>query len=397
MSRIPSFSTPMSFDASNRLRVGSLTTLFDGKTLNQDDPLLWENVGSGSSTFQNNKLLMSVTAGQYFIRKSKRYFPYFSGKSQQIEITLDNFHTQVGVIKRFGYFSSSASAPYTADFDGYFLEDDGVTKRLKGYNFGVETINVPMKDWDNYDAIKDYDWKNFTVVPSDFLWLGGAVLRLFLKTKRGIELIHTHNHAGNEEDVIHRSPNQPIRYEIRSTTGSGSFRAICSQVATEGSIAESGKNGSIDSGATGYTISTIGTTYPLLGIRLNSLQRDKNVRIIGTQAFTNTNDQMLMSLVLNPTITLNGDTITWTDISGRAVQIGLVSTGPAIDATVSGGTTIISFILAQNTVIPPNILIEDFLSILGIDINNTPDQLWLCATPFTANITTYSVINFKEY
>lgn len=389
--------TAMSFDASNRLRVGSLTTLFDGKTLNQDDPLLWENVGTGSSTFQTNKLLMSVTAGQYFIRKSKRYYPYFSGKSQQLELTSDNFHTQVGIIKRIGYFSSSASAPYTADLDGFFLEDDGITKRLKGYRFGTETMNTPMKDWDNYEAIRNYDWSKFTVIAFDYLWLGGAILRFFVKTEKGIQLIHTHHHAGNQEDVFNQSPNHPVRYEIRSTSGVGSCRAICSQVATEGSIAESGKNGSINSGATGYTIADVGTTYPLLGLRLNSLQRDKNVRVIGTQAFTGTNDQLLMSLILNPTITLNGDTITWTDETNRAVQKGVVTTGPAIDATVSGGTTIISFILAQNTVIPPNILIEDFLSILGMSINNTPDELWLCATPLSSAITTYGTMNYKEY
>lgn len=398
MSYIPSLATPMTFDASNRMRTGTLTTLFDGKMLNQFDPLIWEVTGTGLSAFQTNKISLSATSnGQYYILKSKRYFPYFSGKSQQIEMTSDRFHTQSGVIKRQGYFSSLSAAPYDTNLDGFFLEDDGTTKRLRGYRYGTETMNVPMSAWDGYQSVINYDWSKFTVTAFDFLWLGGAILRFFLRTPSGLELIHTYHYPGTSEDVFNQSPNHPVRYEIRSTGGSGEFRPICSQVATEGSTTESGKNGSINTGATGYTIATIGTTYPLLGLRLNSAQRDKNIRIIGTQAFTGTNDQMLMSLILNPTITLNGDTITWTSEPNRSVQKGLVTTGPAIDATVSGGTTIISFILAQNSVIPPNILTEDFLSILGININNVADELWLCATPLTAGITTYGVLNFKEY
>lgn len=398
MSYIPALQTPMTFDASNRMRVGTLTTLFDGKTLNQDDPLLWETVGTGLSAFQTNKISLSVINNdEYVIRKSKRYYPYFSGKSQQIEITSDNFHTQSGVIKRQGYFSSLSAAPYDTNLDGFFLEDDGTTKRLKGYRYGTETMNVPMSAWDNYSSTIDYDWSKFTITVFDFLWLGGAILRFFLRTPKGLELIHTYHYPGTSEDVFNQSPNHPVRYEIRSTGGSGEFRPICCQVATEGSTAESGKNGSINTGATGYTIATIGTTYPLLGIRMDSLQRDKCVRIIGTQAFTGTNDQMLMSIVLNPTITLNGNTITWSEVTGRAIQKGLISSGSTISATVSGGTDIISFILAQNSVIPPNILTEDFLSILGVNINNVSDELWLCATPLTLNITTYGVINYKEY
>lgn len=400
MSYQPNLATPFSFDSSNRARVGSLTTLFDGKMLNQFDPLIWEVTGNGLSAFNINKVSLSATSnGQYYILKSKRYFPYFSGKSQQIELTSDNFHTQSGIIKRQGYFSSLSSAPYdSGQFDGFFLEDDGVTKRLKALRNGTETMNVPMSAWDNYAAIQNYDWSKFTVTAFDFTWLGGLILRFFMKTPKGVELIHSHHHAGNQSDVFIQSPNQPVRYEIRSTGGSGEFRSICSQVATEGSIAESGKNGTITSGAIGYTIATIGNIYPLLGLRMSSQNRNKNVRVIGTQAFTNsTNDVMILSLILNPTITLNGDTITWTDEPNRAVQKGVVTTGPAIDATVAGGTPIISFIISQNSVIPPNILTEDFLSILGMSLGNIPDELWLCATPITAGITCYSTLNYKEY
>lgn len=88
-------------------------------------------------------------------------------------------------------------------------------------------------------------------------------------------LAHTVNYAGTATDTFILSPNQPIRYEIRSTTGTGSFRYICSQVSTEGSaITESGYNNSVISlstaGIPANTVATIGTRYPLKSYKKKS-------------------------------------------------------------------------------------------------------------------------------
>lgn len=90
----------ISSDASGRLRVSWLTTLFDGKTLNADNTFVWDNKWTGTGTRGNNLYDMSVTSGQYLIRQSKRYSPYFSGKSQFVEITCDNFESEANVTKR---------------------------------------------------------------------------------------------------------------------------------------------------------------------------------------------------------------------------------------------------------------------------------------------------------
>lgn len=78
------------------LKVGQLTTLFDGKILNQDDTDIWQTVGTGTGTFTPNLYQMTVSSGQYMVRQSKRFMHYFSGKSQIIEMTFDNFHTEPG-------------------------------------------------------------------------------------------------------------------------------------------------------------------------------------------------------------------------------------------------------------------------------------------------------------
>jgi len=202
-------------DAGGRARVSQLTTLGDYKTLNADRPLLIETVGTGSGSYGNSKYNMEVTGGQYVIRQTKKFHPYFSGKSQLVECTFDYFGLQSGTTKRVGYFSSTGSTPYAGNYDGFWLENDGQTFYLKASRIGVPTISVPWTLWDNYEKIQDYNWNNFTVIMFDFLWLGGAILNIWLKTNKGFVLAHTVHYSGGNTDIFIQSPNQPIRYEIR--------------------------------------------------------------------------------------------------------------------------------------------------------------------------------------
>lgn len=405
MSYSPNYSTPISYDAANRLRVGQLTTLGDLKTLNADDPTLLESVGTGSAVWGANKMQLSVAAGEYEIRRSRQYFPYFSGKSQQIEITQDGFQTEAGVVKMAGYFSSSAVAPYNTVYDGFACVDDGTTKRLMCWRAGVETLNVPMADW-NGDAFlqNGYDWSAFTVVEFDFLWLGGAGIRMFVKTDRGFLLAHTHSHAGTTPDVFILSPNQTVRWELRSTGGAGTFRPICAQIATEGSVEIGGKVRSVNAGHLGHGLTTLGTTYPMLGLRKKATHRDRYVKMAGFQSFvTSSSDYILVTAQLNPTLSAP---LNWASIPESAAEVGLPQrTGPTgnpnvytTTATVtSPGLELFSIILAQNTPMPPNILERDFLSSLGMSINNVSDEIVLCAQAISSSVTVFATLNFLEY
>jgi len=172
---------PINADAGGRTRISSITTLFDGKTLNADDERLFENVGTGTGLFSNNSYTMSVTAGQHFIRQARRFNPYFSGKSQLFEPTFDNFQPQAGVVKRAGYFSSNAVAPFDSDKDGAWIESDGTTIRLIVSNFGAETLNLPLTSWSGYANLAEYqnvaNWQNFTVIRQNIngLCIGSSI------------------------------------------------------------------------------------------------------------------------------------------------------------------------------------------------------------------------------
>lgn len=374
-------------DAGGRTRVSQITTLFDGKTLGADDPFLWENVGTGTGTWANNKYSMSVTSGQYRIRRGRHVIPYFSGKSELIETTFDGFQTQANTTKRVGYFSSNAIAPYDTSLDGFFVENDGTTIRLKAYRFGTETINVPWTSWDAYSEISGYDWSLFTIVVFDFLWLGGSELNVYLKDpiNGGFIRVHRHEWAGTGDDTFIGSPNHSVRYEMRSSTGTGSFRPICAQSSTEGSISEAGEKLSIIN-LSAITTNTVGTIYALKGLKKTATYRDTKVSITGISvANTGTADAGILMLLLNPTLSA---AITYTNNSR-------ISEGTPTNQTVTSTGRVLLAVPAT-AIGTASQLDDNYLASVGMGIDNTSDELVLAYMPVTTNQSVYGIITVKE-
>lgn len=379
-----------SLDAGMRLRMSQLTTLGDYKTLGADEALLLENVGTGTGSWANNTYSMSVASGQYLIRKTRKYHPYLSGKSQQVELTVIGFTGTISLVVQ---------------------------------NNGVDVFRVAQTSW-NINTLAGHDWSTFNVVIFDFLWLGGAMLRTFVVTADGIILVDMRNVAGSIAGLIFKSPNHPIRYEIRSdgvnttkrmgyfssnavapydsnkdgfwlesvsASATGSMDYVCSQVSTEGSIAEAGKARAIKSSHVPVSLATVGTTYPMLGLRLNSSFRDKYVKLEGGSVLVSTtNDQLLLTLQLNPTLSAP---LTYTSVPNSAAQSAL---GDGIITVSSEGTVLFAKEVTQKTIVDMD-LEKDFLSVLGITIADVSDQLILCGTPITAMVGTVSTLNYKEY
>jgi hypothetical protein len=377
----------VNLDAGGRLRVSQLTSLFDGKTIGSDDPLVFENVGTGTATYANNKVTLSCTSGQYIVRRSKKYLPYFSGKSQQIEITFDGFGLQTGVIKRVGYFSSSPVAPYDTALDGFFLENDGTTVSLQCWRNGVNTLNLPWTSWSNYSNISSYNWNNFSVIVFDYLWLGGTELRLFLKTDDGFVLAHTFKWASNFTDTFIQSPNQCVRYSVSGVSASGSMRVICSSVSTEGEVTLASKSLSLYN-TTPITVNTVGTIYALKSIKKLAAFRDTSISInsLGIVNTSNT-DQGLMLLIVNPTLSA---ALTY-------VTNGKISEGTATNQTVTTGTgRVISADPASLTGVSSS-LTDNYLASIGMSINNVSDEYVLCYIPATSNQSVVGTIAVREH
>lgn len=382
-------------DAGGRVRVSQYTTLGDYKTLGYDRTLLLENAGTGTGTWSANKFNMTVGANQWYVRASRRPHAYFSGKSQVVEGTFDGFQPQANVTKRFGYMSSSTVSPFSAALDGFWIESGNGSISLKCSRAGTLTLDKDITTWSGYGDIGVYqnvaNWENFTVVLFDFLWLGGAILRLWIKTADGFVLAHQFNYASSTSDIFILSPAQPIRYEIRSSGGTGSFRAICAQVSTEGSISESGLTRSVNTGATAITLGAVGTTYPLLSVRRNASYPLSVLELLTANMLISSVDTALWSIQINPTLSAP---LTYSSVANSALQS---APGNGTITVTSPGTVIASGYMTQNFPFPENVLREGLLSFFGSTLAGVQDEYVFCVTPVTANVNSFLSLTVKEY
>jgi len=186
-----------------------------------------------------------------------------------------------------------------------------------------------------------------------------------------------------------RSPNQPLRYEIRSTSGVGSMRYICSQVATESSINESGKSLSLFNTAS-ITCNTVGTIYALKSVRKSATYRDNAIQVIGMEVVNGaTTDSGILMLILNPTIV--GGAISYAANS-------LLEEGTPTTQTITAGTgRVIAAIAVGSSSAGTQIMKDNFLSYLGGTITNVFDEIVLAYMPTTNNQTINGVLTVKEY
>lgn len=382
-------------DAGARVRVSQLNTLGDYKELNYAHSLLWEQDGTGTIAWATNKVNLSVTSGQWIVRQSHRHHQYFSGKSQAVECTFDGFAPQTNVIKRFGYFSSNFVSPFDSNYDGFWVESSGGSISLKCSRDGTATLSIDITAWSGYDALLEYQnvstWDNFTVCFFDFLWLGGAVLRLWVKTSAGFILAHVFHYSGTAKDVFILSPNQPVRYEIRSTTGTGSFRYICAQVSTEGSIDESGLSRGVNTGTTAMVLGSVGVKYPVKAIRRASAAHDAVIRLEDISINIASNDRALYTVEINPTLSA---ALTYAAVANSSFE---QASGNGTITVTAAGTIIANGYVSSGSPISSTPMINNFLAKLGGTLTGVEDQYVLCITPITSNLSAFAAMNVKEY
>ena len=388
-------------NADGLTRVGQSTCLFAGKQDRERDIIKFSHVGTGSIAFANNEDTMTVTSGQYYIKQSKRVCPYFEGKVQSIELTSRNLHLQTGVIKQVGYFSCNGVAPYTANKDGYLIESNGDTNKFSLVSIfnGTETVRIESENFNgdfNLNNFNNLDLSKFQVFKIEFLWLGGAAFKLWGKIKNKWVLIHSEQWDGAETgdtfggSPIVLSPNQFVRYEIRSTTGTGSLTYVCSQVATEGSIDDSGYAIAVRN-TTAVTTNTIGTVYSLKGLKKRTGFKNTKIQILDfSVGITSTTDSGVILLLLNPTLSAP---LTYANTS--KFQEGTPSV-PASPPTVTSVGRILKAIPINSQSAAVNFG-NDYLNSLGINIDNSLDEIVLAYQPTSTNQSVSGTINLKEY
>jgi len=386
-------------DAFARARVSQVNTLIDIKQLYDSQPLfidIVENAGglATHSTVNARTELTTASSGDYVIAQTKQRFNYQSGKSQQIFMTFADFAIETDVTKRIGYFSSSSSAPYTASFDGWFLENDGTTVRIKVYRSGTEVFNVAQASWDDPlngsgDSGITVDWALAQIIMVDFEWLGVGRLRFNLVIDGTVVQFHTLNVSNQTSQVWSSSPNQPLRWELRQGGAtSGSFNYICSTVGTEGSINTVGKVFSANLDTNHVNANNTSRKYALLGIRLNSSNLDTLVDLIDFSVLSTTADNQLIEVWLNPTV---AGTFTYNSVTNSGAQIAKGASGGT--NTVTGGSLLFSQYVSRQRA--TTVVVDNAIR-LGSALDGTLDEIVITCNPLTNNSDVFASLTWRE-
>jgi hypothetical protein len=294
-----------STDAFGRLRVSEPYTLYDSKSRYYDHNEFSSSTSTGgnvvynanSSTFELN---VSGSNGSSVIRETKRVFPYQPGKSLLVLSTFCMNTPKTNLRQRAGYFTTN---------NGIYFENDGTYNYLviRSYSSGALVEDRKRQDaWDNPFLALQVD--RTQIFWTDIEWLGVGSVRCGFVVNGAYVLCHTFHHAnvaGNTTTYM-TTATLPVRYEITNTagtTGASVMRQICSTVISEGGYNAFTYSETAGRGTSVLRLSSSGTYYPVVSIRLDSTRLDAIVLPRQVDVLSPTVNYYRWKLMLNPTLT----------------------------------------------------------------------------------------------
>lgn len=270
-------------DAFNRLRVSNPLTMFDSSHRYADNNL-WANSTSGSTSiaFNANQGLVDLTvgsaSGDKIIRETIKVFSYQPGKSLLVMNTFIFGAAKANLRQRVGYFGAANGLYFEREgTDLYLVERSSVT--------GVLTnTRVPQAQW-NQDPLDGTGPSGLTLDASksqilymDIEWLGLGTCRLGFIINGQFIPAHNFNHANLTTTTYITTASLPLRYEIENigvTESWSTLKQVCSTVISEGGYELRGAQLSAGTPiTTPRTLTTAGTLYPIVSIRLSVSRLD---------------------------------------------------------------------------------------------------------------------------
>ena len=378
-------------DSFGRLRVSEILPELQLTQLKDKSPLFFDEIvnATATSVWSQSQTTMSVTNnGDYVIRQSKMRAHYNAGKSQLVIATFDNLEPEADVVKRVGYYSSSVVAPYTANFDWLYMESSSWTVSVNVSKDWTVT-SVPQASWDDpldgtWASWITIDWTQGQILVIDFQWLGKGMVRWGIDIDWDMVFFHESKHANLSAGMYMLSPNQPIRYEIRSTGGAWSFVHWCASVGTEWTFKKLWVPWA--SGVRAVSLSTAWTSYIMKAMRLKSTHLDIVVDILKSSMISTGNDDFQLDLYIGWTVT---GTLTFNAISNSAAEIADWNW----TQTLSGWKALsIDLSLVDNNI---SITVDNALKMWAM-IDWTSDVIYLVVNPLSNNGTFSWSINRIE-
>jgi len=396
-------------DAFGRLRISQPFTLFDSSHRYSDNGL-WatSNTSGGTYAFASNQSLVnlnvSTASGAEVIRETTKVFSYQPGKSLLIMNTFAMNTPKANLRQRIGYFGAQ---------NGVFLENDGTTTYLviRSYTSGsvVET-RVAQANW-NHDKFDGTGYSGQGSAPEhstglditktnilwfDIEWLGVGDVRCGFVVDGIMKTAHVFHNDNRNTVPYMTTATLPLRYEITNTgttASSSTLKQICSTVISEGGYELSGTQQAVGSSVTSpITLSTPGTFYNLVSLRLKASNLDAIAIITAISLLTGTNNAVVNWQVRASATTSGGS---WVSAgTNSSIEYKLDS------ATVSGGRILASGFTSSTTqsAVPVTILREALFKFqLERDgLSNTPYELTLCAVSDTLNTVVHASMDWDE-
>ena len=233
-------------DAFGRLRTSNNFTVFNSKQINDNQPILWDTALTGTgnavwSATEASTVLTVAAAGDAAVRQTYRRMNYQPGKSQLIFLTgiIRNPGTySTGLTSRIGQYGSTA---------GLFFEYDETVGMSTGIRKNSSDILTPQASW-NIDPMDGTGPSGITVdvtLPQIFVinfeWLAVGSVWYGFVINGALYWAHRNDNSNLGSSVYMQTPNNPVRYELVSTTGTtGGMTQICCSVISEGGADPSG-------------------------------------------------------------------------------------------------------------------------------------------------------------
>jgi len=393
--------TNMSKDAFGRQRVSNPFTLFDSSHRFKDNNL-WSTAttGTASAVFNANQGLIDLnvdnTVDSEVVRETTKAFSYQPGKSLLIMNTFVMQPAKTGLRQRVGYYSAS---------NGIYIELANSTlyivKRSSVSGVLVDT-RIAQSSWNN-DTLDGtgpsgvtLDISKAQILYMDIEWLGVGCVRVGFVINGEFILCHVFYHANEITSTYITTASLPLRYEIKNTAGTSGnsiLKQICSTVISEGGYELRGLQQAIGIPiTTPKTLTTAGTFYPIVSIRLKTTNFDAIIvmtalSIMGIGNGINYNWQIRAS----GTTTGGSWVSAGTDSS---VEYNISGT------SFSGGRILASgFLNSSNQGSPSIDILREALFKFQLERNSltsTPYELTLVVAARTANESIYGSMDWEE-
>ena len=329
-------------DAFNRLRVSNPLTLFDSSHRYADNNLWASSItGTAAATFSADEGLVNLTvgtaSGDQIIRETVKIFSYQPGKSLLVMNTFVMGTAKANLRQRVGYYGAANGMYFERDGTSlYFVERSAVTG-------SVVNTRVAQQDW-NQDTLDGsgsvsnpsgltLDASKAQILYMDVEWLGLGTVRMGFIINGVFVPAHNFNHANLVSTTYITTASLPLRYEMTNTAATASastLKQVCSTVISEGGYELRGAQLSIGNTITSpRSLTTAGTFYPVVSIRLKSTRLDAIVILTAISILGITNNANYKWEVVASGSTTGG---TWVSAgTNSAVEYNI--TGTAFSST----------------------------------------------------------------